>query len=256
MASGWKLLYFRFPTRGEQLRLLFKIAKQPFEDVRLDFPSGILPYKHAALGDASPLLFDQCPTVTSPEGVHISQTPVAMAFVGRRLKLAPQDDALDARALSLAMFSEEIRNGVFYKLFFPSVICMVLQKKWFGILGCFGSVVNLCCGTGKVRRSLRPKLELLESALGYTTGFYFCGDELCYADVALFDCVRECLAMPGFNRAEELQGLPKLSAFLDRLEEHPVLKPYLAERGTAVDYVVAFALRGGGEGEMAESAVE
>ena len=66
----WRLLYFDAPTRGEQLRLLFRLAKQPFDDVRLVWPSGIAPYKHAALGDASPLLFDQCPMVTSPDGHH------------------------------------------------------------------------------------------------------------------------------------------------------------------------------------------
>ena len=70
----WQLLYFDAPTRGEQLRLLFRLAKQPFDDVRLVWPSGIAPYKHAALGDASPLLFDQCPMVTSPDGHHIAQT--------------------------------------------------------------------------------------------------------------------------------------------------------------------------------------
>jgi hypothetical protein len=38
---AWQLLYFDAPTRGEQLRLLFKAAKTEFKDVRLEYPRGL-----------------------------------------------------------------------------------------------------------------------------------------------------------------------------------------------------------------------
>lgn len=237
------MLYFSAPTRGEQLRLLFKVAKQPLEDVRLAFPAGLVQFKHSTLGDDSPLLFDQCPTVTSPDGVHVSQVAAAMQFAGRRLKLAPADDAADARALSLTLFSEEIRINVFYKLLIPAVVCAFLRRKFCGILCCCAFLVNLVFRTSKVRRSLRPKLELLESALRGSGGDYFCGSALCYADVALVDCVRESLAMPGFNRAEELRDFPKLAAFLSRMENHPELQGYFVERGPAVEAVINMVVK-------------
>ena len=47
----WRLLYFAFPTRGEQLRLLFKAAGVDFEDVRIEaFPRGLDQYRRAAMG--------------------------------------------------------------------------------------------------------------------------------------------------------------------------------------------------------------
>jgi len=77
-SSGWKFLYFNAPTRGEQVRMLFAAGATPFEDITFDFPAGLSPYKHAAMGDKSPLMFDQCPTVISPEGTSVNQVFVAV----------------------------------------------------------------------------------------------------------------------------------------------------------------------------------
>lgn len=95
------------------------------------------------MGDDSPLLFDQCPTVISPEGTAISQVAAAMQFAGGRLGLAPapkdaSPDArmeADARALSLALYSEEMRNNIFYKMLLPRAAVKVIRWK----CGC-------CCG--------------------------------------------------------------------------------------------------------------
>merc|ERR1719197_549168 len=83
--EGWQVLYFDAPTRGEQLRMLFAAANTPFKDVRFSFPKGLTPYKQETLGDKSPLMFDQCPTVISPEGTAVSQVSVRHS-----MKYAPQ----------------------------------------------------------------------------------------------------------------------------------------------------------------------
>ena len=257
----WRLLYFDAPTRGEQLRLLFRLAKQPFDDVRLVWPSGIAPYKHAALGDASPLLFDQCPMVTSPDGHHIAQTAAAMQFVGRRLGLAPAggDDggvAADARALALTLGAEELRNAVFYKLLIPAVAGEILRRRCCGLFCWLRWPINAAFGVGGVVRSLAGRLALFEAALrdgraqrrraaapdgdedggGGAAGSvaFLCGEAPCYADVAVFDCVREIVELPGVvDRAAALAPFPLLAALVTHLEATPELAGYLAERGPA-----------------------
>ena len=132
MSSGsWAVLYFDAPTRGEQLRMLMAAAGQEFDDKRLPkYPKDLDPYRHAAMGDKSPLLFDQCPTVISPEGVSVSQVAAAMMYAGTRLCLLPEPDddsseaaaAANARALSLTLFSEELRNNCFYKMMMGAIV--------------------------------------------------------------------------------------------------------------------------------------
>eukprot|EP00811_Abedinium_folium_P006609 NODE_16090_length_1012_cov_31.058757.p2 GENE.NODE_16090_length_1012_cov_31.058757~~NODE_16090_length_1012_cov_31.058757.p2 ORF type:complete len:267 (-),score=57.26 NODE_16090_length_1012_cov_31.058757:108-908(-) len=232
-STGWRLHYFNAPSRGEQLRLLFKLGRTPFEDVRFAFPKGLLPFKHAAMGDESPLMYDQCPMITSPEGHHISQTAACMQYLGRRLDLAPADHAADARALSLVLYAEEMRITIFYPLLYPIVINLILAKRFFGILGCLRSVVNMWFRFSKARAALHPMMKLLESALRTGGGDYFCGSRVCYADVALFDLLREILAMPCFDAAEQLRTFPKLREFLARMEELPELREYLEQRDYA-----------------------
>ena len=127
--SGWRFLYFDAPTRGEQVRLLFKVARQPFQDVRLAFPKGLAKFKQCVLGDDSPLLFDQCPTVISPQGQALSQTAAIMAFVGRELGHAPTDPYLHAKATAITIGCEEARNKLFYGSLISRLIAGVLDAK-------------------------------------------------------------------------------------------------------------------------------
>ena len=62
--------------------------------------------------------------------------------------------------------------------------------------------------------------------------------QVCYADVAVFDAVRESLAMPQVDRERLFSRFPKLTAFLARMEAHKQLAPYLAHRGFVVDALV------------------
>ena len=56
----WRLIYFDAPTRGEQIRVLFALAGVAFDDVRVrPFPSGLDPYKKAALGEAECAMYEK-----------------------------------------------------------------------------------------------------------------------------------------------------------------------------------------------------
>ena len=104
-ATPWKVVYFDAPTRGEQLRILLVVAGVPFVDERVKI-GGLAELQHATLGDASPLMFDQCPMVVSPDGTTVAQTAACMQFVGRQTDLAPKDPDMDARAMALTLGSE------------------------------------------------------------------------------------------------------------------------------------------------------
>ena len=204
-SGQWKLTYFDAPTRGEQLRLLFKVADVAFFDQRLEkYPQSMEPLKHAVMGDRSPLLFDQTPMVTSPSGVHVSQTAAAMQFVGRSLGLTPADPETDARALALTLGSEEFRNACFYKLFMGRAVRQVTSWKFYGLCCCVGRCCT--CRERKAKNQFAKFAALFESALRNSAGAYFCGDKLCYADVAICDSVRETLDLDCFDRADVAVG--------------------------------------------------
>jgi glutathione S-transferase len=234
----WRLLYFDAPTRGEQVRLLFTAAKVDFDDEKLDYPKGLLKYKKAQMGDASPLMFDQCPAVTSPLGQHVSQVAACMQFVGRSTGLAPDDPAMDSRAMALTLGSEDLRNTVFYKLLMPMAISAILRTKFGGCLCCCAPLVRFYFGVSKVLPAFRKQAAHLEAALRLSGGDFFCGATMCYADVALFDSVRECLALDCFDEQEQLAGFPELCKFLARMENIPELQAYLERRGSLLDCVL------------------
>ena len=72
----WRLIYFDAPTRGEQIRVLFALAGVAFDDVRVrPFPSGLDPYKKAALGDAGV----QC---ARTEEVNVARTALVSTYNG------------------------------------------------------------------------------------------------------------------------------------------------------------------------------
>ena len=47
-------------------------------------------YRHAAMGDDSPLMFDQVPLIVAPDGTCVVQVAAAMQFAGAKLNLCPQ----------------------------------------------------------------------------------------------------------------------------------------------------------------------
>jgi hypothetical protein len=239
MAPTWELIYFDAPTRGEQLRLLFKLAKVDFKESRLEFPAGLNQYKRAHIGNMTPLMFDQCPAVAGPDGKWVSQTAACMQYVGKSLSLAPQDDYQNARALALTLGSEELRNTTFYKLLIPGIICKALSIRFCGILCCLIPLIRWWFGTYAIVRTLSEKLSYFDALLCDNGTNYFCGNEPTYADVAIFDCIRETIPLIPLAESERIYNVyPKLKGFMARMEDIPSLKCYLDERGYAVDVLL------------------
>lgn len=229
---AWQLIYFDSPTRGEQLRLLFKLAEVEFVEDQIDFPGGLNKFKRDALGKNSPLMFDQCPAVRAPNGAWVSQTAACMQFVGRSLSLAPSDECQNARALALTLGSEDLRDTTFYKLLIPGIVCKALTIRFYGLFCCLIPIIRWWFGTSNVSSRILPaKLAYFENQLSDNNTDYFCGQSPTYADVAIFDCVRETLAIPLVDSERIYSQCPKLKAFISRMGDIPSLKGYIEERG-------------------------
>ena len=125
-------------------------------------------------------MFDQYPTVRSPEGHFVSQTAASMQYVGRSNNFAPEGVADDALALSLTMGSEDVRNKVWYKLMVPSVLYYVLGKKFGGLLCFLRPVVSWWFGNKKVAATLPKHLAHFENHLAKRGSDYFVGSQPCY----------------------------------------------------------------------------
>ena len=159
----------------------------------------------------------------------MSQTAACMQWVGRKVGLAPSDPDDDARALALVLAAEEVRNSVFYNSLIPEAVRAILGKKLGGCCsscGCCFSVV-CCWRTHRASRSkLRSMLPHFEAQLvanfassnvvtaGPTAAGvpprcgWLVGVALSYADVALFDALRESLAFVSMDKEAELAPFP------------------------------------------------
>ena len=71
----WKVIYFDFPARGEQLRLMFIYSKVDFIDERYKGGKLLAGIKKNVMGDASPLPYDQVPVLVSPDSKAYGQLP-------------------------------------------------------------------------------------------------------------------------------------------------------------------------------------
>jgi glutathione S-transferase len=228
----WRLLYFDAPNRGEQVRQLFAVAKVPFVDVRLKFPSGLDPYKKAAMGDASPLLgTDLCPAVTAPDGTHCVETADVMRFVGQRVCLAPPDGSTeDAKAMEVTLLMQTAMNQVFYPLFKPMIVKHIFASEFGGALrlAARAMVGSESTFLPAPAAKLDEVLARLEAVLDASGGPYCCGAQLSYADVSVCAILTEVLAYQCFDRPALLRPRPKLAALLTDMEART--KPWMTYR--------------------------
>ena len=211
----WRVLYFDVPFRGEQVRMLFAVAGQPFVDTRLNFPKGLIPYKKAALGDESPLLgTDKCPAVTAPDGTHCIETADIMRFVGQQVGLAPLAGSTeDATAVAVTLLAQQAINKIFYPLFRKMIMKRLLGH-------CVGSLVvgREASYITQPAAFLSKFCRSIEDTLGASGGPYVCGAKLSYADISIFASLDEVLAFDCFDRAAVLGSHPKLATLMADLE--------------------------------------
>ena len=231
----WRLLYFDAPTRGEQIRVLFGLAKVDFEDVRLEFPRGLDKFKTAAMGDESPLCgTDLCPAVTNPRGEHKVETADIMRWVGQQVGLAPETEAEDARAVELTAMAQQILDQSFYPCLKPAVVKRVLQMESISLLGCIAGTTP----PAEALEALQQKLPLLEEQLGGEGGDsdshpFLLGKSVTYADAAVFTTLRETLLLGCFGNAGAGvgagAGAGSVAALASEssLVSHPLLKAWM-----------------------------
>ena len=228
----WRLLYFDAPTRGEQIRLLFKISGVEFDDVRLEYPRGLEPYKTNTMGDDSPLCgTDLCPAVTSPDGEHCVETSDIMRLVGRAVGLGPASEADDKRAAAITVRAQEVLNRSFYKMLLPMVTLNILSEDLGGVMGyCIPtSFVVKKKKVEEARAELDRQATFFEDELiSSESGPYFCGDSISYADVAVFCVLDQAFHFACFNKEECLEGRPRLTAWMETMA--PKAEPWFKER--------------------------
>ncbi len=241
--NGWRVVYFDAPNRGECIRLILTVAEQPFEDVRLVFPSGLAPYKSATAGDASPLPFGQAPVVQHGDAargvaVSIGQTAAAAQYAGAATGLAPTDPPELARATSACIGVQEMYNALFYTAFIPRIICKVACGSWCARccasrIGCcrcwhrWGKARDYAKWMGTYERWLRVKASGAAPSAAAPT--FLAGDALSFADVCLFDCLEAVEGVGFFSRDDRLL-YPYVCALVDHVGDIPTVAAYLAER--------------------------
>lgn len=229
--GAWRVLYFDAPNRGEQLRLLFALAGTPFEDYRLAFPEGKTPLMSVSAGDAAPLAFDLTPVVQHGS-LSIGIVGGSMQYTAEQLGLIPDSVVGRALAVSLVEASEMMRNDVFYKVFFkreklrrkPETLDTAPYFKWLSHFERF------------LRRTVAKSPEIV--AAGSEPGPFFLGARICYADVAVYDCVSGIWALDLYDKNDSLrrERFPHLCALVDAVASAPGIREYEALRGSRKDF--------------------
>jgi len=232
----YRLVYYETPTRAEQVRLLFRMTGTAFDNVKIkDFPQGLDPYRPGALGDASPVPFDQAP-ILQHNGLTIAETPAIMQYVAEKVGLVEDTPEARARAMMFMVASEEMRDHVFYPNF--NKILAVFEagnKAGTPQQEIFQNVIELKPGflggapydkwMGHFERHLRCHSEP-------SGGPFLWGPKLCYADVAVYDCATAIWTLPICEPLKERKRkFPLLVALVKAVRDYPKLKEHLDIRG-------------------------
>lgn len=205
---GWRVIYFDAANRGECLRLILACQGVPFEDLRLEFPQGLAPYKSAVLGDASPLAFDLAPVVQHATDddtcVNIANTAAAAQYVGLSTGLAPSDAVALSLATSATISIQEMYDQLYYGSWLARYFCSAICP---GRKCCR---VCVCYPVARWRMLWKHKRWfdtwerwLRTQPVGEDGITFLAGGALSFADLCLFDCVEagvQCPRLTTFER--------------------------------------------------------
>ncbi|CAH0477826.1 unnamed protein product [Peronospora belbahrii] len=191
-----KLTYFTGPGRAELSRLILSAGNVPYEDERLD--------RNAFLAIKPTLPLGQVP-VLNVDGTMYSQSMAIARYAAKLSGLYPQDP-LDC--LRVDMVSESLID-------IKTLISDITYRT--------PDEATKAEKTTKLLEESVPKtLNLLE---GLVQGFFFLGDKMTYADLQLFDLVKNELSnYAGFS----LETYPKLTALVARVRNNANVAAYLA----------------------------
>lgn len=199
---SYRLWYFPFRGRGEQVRLLLHALGQPFENV---------PVKREELLELKKqgprvLPFGSLPVLQDGE-FRLAQGPIILSYLARKHGIAPTDPQEAARADSIALGAEDLRT------------------KFFALLGEGAAEKQATFLATEWKTRWLPSLEglLAQNA----SNDFFVGDHLTHADIAVWDAVDGVLTrMPKAS----LEGFPGLQRFCKQIQTLPALANYLAKR--------------------------
>ena len=198
---AYRLLYFPFRGRGEQIRLLLHALEIEYEDVSVGKPR-LMELKQQG---PEALLFGAVPLLEDGD-FKLAQGPAIIAYLGRKHGAAPSDPELAAQADALTLGAEDMRS------------------KYFGLFGDDKEAKQTAFVEGDWTKRWLPAFEWL---LSTGSDAHLVGDSLSYADIAVWD------ALDGFVvyvDGANFDGFPRVSAFYDAIAARPALAGYLKDR--------------------------
>jgi glutathione S-transferase len=201
-SMSYRLWYFPFRGRAEQIRLLFAMMGVSFEDRRIR-KAEFIELKEQG---ASQLYFGSLPMLEDGD-FRLSQGPVIMNYLARKHGLAPSEIKAAAKAEAIVLGAEDLRT-VYFRMFgedAESKQKAFLDNDW-------------------KQRWLSHLEELLELNSSH---MHLVGDSETQADVAFWDALNSVLT---FIPNASLDGYPKVEAFYHRLAQWPSWQSYLKER--------------------------
>jgi glutathione S-transferase len=198
---AYRLLYFPFRGRGEQIRLLFHALEIEYEDVAIEKPTLMELKKQGP----EALLFGSVPVLEDGD-FKLAQGPAILSYLGRKHGAAPTDPELAAQADAVTLGAEDLRS------------------KYFGLFGDQGAEKQAAFVAGDWTARWLPAFEWL---LSTGSDAHLVGDSLSYADIAVWDALDSCVTyVDGANFDEA----PRLKAFYDAIAARASLSAYLKYR--------------------------
>ncbi|KAL3668104.1 hypothetical protein V7S43_006968 [Phytophthora oleae] len=196
--SQIKLTYFAGPGRAELSRLILSAGNVSFEDERLD--------RDAFLAIKPTLPLGQVP-VLEVDGTTYSQSMAIARYAAKLTGLYPQNPL---ECLRVDMVSESLVD-------IKALITEVTYRT--------PDEATKAEKTKTLLEESVPKtFKLLEGFV--QKGPFFLGDKMTYADLQLFDLVKNALAnFAGFS----LDKYPKLTGLVAKVEANPNVAAYLAK---------------------------
>ncbi len=213
-----KLYYFAGKGSTEVVRVLFHVAGVEFENVQytVEFtPTGIKNDERFETGKKTGFLaanMDRVP-ILQVNGVVIGQSKAIERYISRRYGLygsSVEEEALIDAVVENVRDIKDKWSKIRFSPDGPEKEAAI--AKWFG-------------------EELKEWLEKLERSLPTNaSGVFVVGNKVSYADVSVWNLLRDFFSEPAAAKAEQEAGVTRLTAIANRVSENENLRKYLSTR--------------------------